>query len=309
MASSFALGLALTAVPAWAQSDTRNLLDRIDRMERELSTLQRQVYRGESPPPSSGGSGFSGMEGGTGADIATRLDIRINQLESAMRALEGQVEEARYGTSQFSSRLDRLSKDVDFRLKELEQKQSNAPAADSNEGQGMQGMAGNGKAPAAAGMNGMSGMAGAPKAAVAPLKEGKDAPPPPPKNASPHEQYQYAFNLLRQSDYENAERTLKQFIEQHPSDSLAGNAQYWLGETHFARKDYQQAAVSFLTGYQKYPKNPKAADSLLKLGVSLGYLNQKKEACAALSKVLNEYPDADTIKKRATQEKGKLSCG
>ena len=62
---------------------------------------------------------------------------------------------------------------------------------------------------------------------------------------------------------------MRSFVERYPKDPLAGNAQYWLGETFYVRKDYSNAATAFAQGYEKYPKGAKASDDLLKLGMSL----------------------------------------
>src|SRR5690606_27265615 len=86
---------------------------------------------------------------------------------------------------------------------------------------------------------------------------------------STQERYNYAYKLLVQSDYADAEAAFREFVSAHPQDPLAGNAQYWLGETYYVRQQYEPAAQAFLQGYQGYPKNPKAPDSLLKLGMSL----------------------------------------
>src|SRR5207302_476668 len=58
-----------------------------------------------------------------------------------------------------------------------------------------------------------------------------DLPRPPTERSLPGgstgEQYNYAFGLLKQADYPAAEAALKAFVEQHPRDPMAGNAQYW----------------------------------------------------------------------------------
>src|SRR3546814_19535879 len=59
------------------------------------------------------------------------------------------------------------------------------------------------------------------------------------------------------------------------SSDVCSSDLYWLGETYYVRQRYQDAAVAFLEGYQKYPKSPKAADNLLKLGMALGPVGQK----------------------------------
>ena len=57
-------------------------------------------------------------------------------------------------------------------------------------------------------------------------------------------------------------------------------------------RQYQQAAETFLDAYQKAPQGPKAADNMLKLGMSLGRLDRKQEACATLAGIPQLFPTA-----------------
>ena len=126
---------------------------------------------------------------------------------------------------------------------------------------------------------------------------------------TPKEQYDYAFDILRQADYARAEKALRLFLEANSSDELAGNAQYWLGETYYVRGDFEQAAVEFLSGYQTYPNSSKGPDNLLKLGLSMARLGQTDGACTALTRLATEYPSAnDTIRRRAQTERARLKC-
>ena len=128
-------------------------------------------------------------------------------------------------------------------------------------------------------------------------------------SGSATEQYNYAFGLLKQADYPAAEGALKVFVEQHPKDAMAGNAQYWLGETYYTRKQYLEAASAFAEGYKRYPKSAKAADNLLKLGMSLGRANRKEDACVALGRLGHDFPNPGaSIKERAAAEKKQLGC-
>jgi len=114
---------------------------------------------------------------------------------------------------------------------------------------------------------------------------------------------------MRQADYPAAEDAFKNFIHEHPNDPLAGSAQYWLGETYYARADYADAASAFAEGYKRYPKGAKAADELLKLGMSLARANQKQNACVAFAQLDREFPNpTNPIKERARDEKKKLGC-
>ena len=94
-----------------------------------------------------------------------------------------------------------------------------------------------------------------------------------------------------------------------PKDELAGNAQYWLGESFFARSMFSQAAVAFAEGFKNYRSSQKAPDNLFKLGVTMAKLNKKEEACIAFKNFAKEYPKvSDSMKKRLEKEIQKLSC-
>ncbi|MGE3475162.1 MAG: tol-pal system protein YbgF [Rhodospirillaceae bacterium] len=128
-------------------------------------------------------------------------------------------------------------------------------------------------------------------------------------DGTPKVQYDFAFDLLRRNDFARAEAAFRDFLKRHPKDPLAGNAQYWLGETHYVRGDYQQAAVEFMAGYQNYPKTNKGPDNLLKLAMSMSNLGQTQGACTALGRLTKDYPKApDEVAKPAAAERAKLKC-
>jgi len=148
------------------------------------------------------------------------------------------------------------------------------------------------------------------------------APGPAPVNAAPpqaaaavtlppgseKDQYQYAYGLLRQ-DLDQAEGAFKAFLDQHPEGPFAGNAMYWLGETHYARSNFREAAAVFVDAYTNFPTSPKASASLLKLGMSLGALGKKDAACASFSELKTKYPDSDSrVLERADAEASKIGC-
>jgi tol-pal system protein YbgF len=125
---------------------------------------------------------------------------------------------------------------------------------------------------------------------------------------SPEALYERSNESLLRRQFGDAESGFRSFIQKYPDHSLAGSAQYWLGETYFAQSDFRQAAQTFLKGYQQYPKSRRAADSLLKLGISLARLGQKQQACAAYAAVSGEYPKAVEAKKRAQAEAKRAGC-
>ncbi|MCK9910240.1 tol-pal system protein YbgF, partial [Microbacteriaceae bacterium K1510] len=109
--------------------------------------------------------------------------------------------------------------------------------------------------------------------------------------------------------YTAAQSAFEDFLSRYPQDSLAGNAQYWLGEAHFVRGEYKAAASSFLKGYQNYTGNPRAADSLLKLAMSLDRLGQKAAACSSFGELSSRFPNApENVKMRAKSERQRIGC-
>ena len=126
---------------------------------------------------------------------------------------------------------------------------------------------------------------------------------------TPQEQYDEAYNLLREGKHVAAEKAFLDFIKNNPSHDLAGNANYWLGETYYARGQYEQAAPIFAEGFTTYKKNSKAPDNLLKLGLTMNKLGKKEEACSAFTALPDEFPKANaTTLTRAKDEAKKLAC-
>ncbi len=120
--------------------------------------------------------------------------------------------------------------------------------------------------------------------------------------------YERSYESLLRRQFADAETGFRSFVQKYGDNSLAGNAQYWLGETYYVQGDYRQAAQTFLKGYREYPKSRKAADSLLKLGLSLNRLGQKEQACAAFSQLGGQFPKAAEARKRAQTEAKRAGC-
>ncbi len=133
--------------------------------------------------------------------------------------------------------------------------------------------------------------------------------PPADSSADAKQDYDTAYGHLLQQDYGAAEASFEDFLKTHPNDQRAGDAQYWLGETHFVRGSYKPAASAFLKGYQTYSKSSKAPDSLLKLAMSLDRLGQKDAACSSFGELVTRFPDAPAhVKEKAASEQRRLKC-
>lgn len=327
LAFAMALGSATVTGPgaAWAQSragqgDVQALINRIDRLQREMTTLQRQVYRGTGVPgPGAAAVGVSGAP-----NLAAAMQVRLDEFESRMRGFTGKMEELQHAINGVRKRLDKLTSDIDFRLKALEARPavagpvaSGAPPPGGSTNAAPVAAPNLSAAPAPPGVLGTIPLRalerqGAAKPGTArlppPVKSLAKAAPVLPKG-TPEVQYKYASDLLFRSDFSGAERAFTAFVAVHPKHRLAGNAQYWLGETHYVRGAFRAAATVFAKGYQTYPGSAKAPDNLLKLGMSLAAIDKKKSACTTFKRLLKEFPKASrSVRSRARAQRKKIRC-
>jgi tol-pal system protein YbgF len=262
---------------------------------------------------------------GAGVNYETRL----SNIEDQMRALTGKVEQLDYAVRRLDQALQRMQADYEQRLAKLETAppqvavappatKTPTPAAATNAP----------SSPSATAAAEASGEPANPEESVTGTLGGlkvrgekvtgavanPKAPPlpetPPDYGLTPQEQYDRAFGLLRQANYEEAERAFKTFIDKNPQDKLLGNAKYWYAETFYVRAKFSDAAVAFADAWQQEPKGTKAPDSLLKLAMALGALDKTDDACSTLASLKAKYPTApESVRARAEQERMRMKCG
>jgi len=149
-------------------------------------------------------------------------------------------------------------------------------------------------------------------------------PPPPPRNPNatgaqvaavappsqtPRDEFDLAYGYVKRKDYALAEDGLRAFLRKYPSDRLAADAQYWLGESLYQRQRYRDAAESFLAVTTKYETNAKAPEALLRLGQSLAALGEKETACAAWGEIGRKYARASAgVKSSVAAEQKRVRC-
>lgn len=126
---------------------------------------------------------------------------------------------------------------------------------------------------------------------------------------SEKKQYDRALIALKENNFNEAEERFSTFISKYPKSPLLSNAYFWYGEVFFRRGEFDQAALQYLKCYKQFPKSAKAADSLLKLAISLGEMKKIKESCAMLAKLSKEFKDRPAASiKRAKDAANKYGC-
>ena len=127
------------------------------------------------------------------------------------------------------------------------------------------------------------------------------------KNILPEEQFQIAFENIRNKNWDEAKVSFINFIENNPENQLAGSAHYWLGELHILEKKYREAAIVLAEGYQKFPESIKAPDMLLKLSQSLYNVEKIDESCKMLEELIQNY-SKNKLVKNAKRQSNDFGC-
>lgn len=259
------LGLCI-AFPGFAfmDAETSALVDRMERLERDLTFLQRKVYQNASADTDSNKEHFV-----TGS--VEHLYTKIAQIEEQAQALTQQHEGLVHDIETLKEQLTSLRADIQIRFEETEKKLA-------QQDQQM--------------------------AELRKLCEEQPKVAPTPQNL-----YDSAQQEIQNKNYEQAQALLEKFLATYEQDSLAGNAQYWLGETFYARQKYEEASAMFAACVKKYADSNKAPDCLLKLGLSLKQAGSKEEACTAFASLPATFPKADkALLDKAGSEAQTLSC-
>ncbi len=212
---------------------------------------------------------------------------QLEQLQAETRNLRGELETLVYESENQGARQRELYLDVDRRLQVLEQSQTRGAPAPFGPGAGGDGFGGTDFDPRASGAIQGQG------AAIPAL-------PSVPGADNDQEAYQAAFNLLQNRQYDQAEQAFTQFLTNHAGSRLADNAQYWLAETYYVRRDFNGALPHFQRVLDQYPQSDKTPDALLKIGFCNYELRRWDDARAALQRVARDYPGT-TAAQMATQ--------
>ena len=184
-----------------------------------------------------------------------KLTQQVAAAERRGDELQGRVEELEHGTESSGERQRQLYADIDTRIQELE---SSVRARNS--------------------VNVMDG--GTLTPGQLPMPGGSD-----------RDNYQAAFELLKEQRYEPAALAFQQFLVTFPDSELADNAQYWLAESHYVTQQFEKALSEFEVVIGTFPNSRKVPDALLKMGYCNYELKRWDAARSALARVQTEYPE------------------
>ncbi len=263
--------------------DVDELLERLDRIEKNISDLQKGK--------------FDEIEKSLSSGYISRNESKLGDFETKIRTNFGLVEESNNQINNIEEKLNLIDKDIQSRIGKIEKKLKKLDELKS--------------------INQKPFLNTVPEASTS--REDKNVINKneklsiSPENLKYNEdqikkKYENAIKMLWANKYEEAENELTQLKKIQPKD-LMPNIQYWLGEVYYAKKNFQQAVIEFGEGFTNYPDSIKGPDNLLKLGLSFSNLNQKNEACSAFYELEVKYKNSPkNVLERSQEERKKLNC-
>ena len=292
--------------------ETDSILKHLQILQEDIKTLEKAVYSQDIKTTSS----VTEMSS-ENTDVLTRHLLKLSELEEQFKILTNNFEEINFKLDKLSNRITKVQTDNQMRLQDLE----NSNVSQATGSTKTKKLPGTGEAQdlgkaleisvtdsetAAAEQIQKTQSIESVSTVVTETAERVEKILP---DDTPEKQYEFAVSFIKIGDYETAELALREFVDNNSKHKLAGNAQYWYGETFRVRQLYQDAATAYLDGYQKYPKSAKAPVNLLKLGVMLVQIGEKEQGCSMILGLKDQYPKANqSVIQKAEYEKKKFNC-
>ncbi len=126
--------------------------------------------------------------------------------------------------------------------------------------------------------------------------------PPPAKETLPEvkgistgagDLYKDAYETFQKGNLEESRRKFEAFLKQYPNTELSDNAQFWIGETYYLKKDFEKAILEYERAIAKYPEGDKIPAALFKQALAFLELGDKANARNLLRRVMERYPHSE----------------
>lgn len=265
-----ALAAALTLSPAIAQKRQPTPEQRIERLEKQVRQVQKQVFPKGQPADT---AGFSDQPAATQESV-NGLTGRLDAIERQLSDIVRQSEENGNRVAVMEAELARLRADQDRRIRALE----TAPPASDEPASSEEEEAAEAPPPAPKPKVEKRGL----EPAAAELTP--DEPTDPAETA-----YDEGFQLWNTGKYDQAIKSLQTFTKKYPDHRRTSWAYNLTGRALLDKGQPRAAAEALLANYRRDPKGERAQDSLFYLGQALMKLGQPGQACKAYEELEEVY--------------------
>jgi tol-pal system protein YbgF len=224
------------------------------------------------------------------------LLIRLENLQSEIRILSTSVDEYKEFLSRPSKEIERVREDIAIRTRLLEERGKTFEEKNRAQDERTKALEEKMKAMEDR-LKGVDGKIGELVSKVVEIEKpasGKE-PPVETKGISPGvgTLYKDAYETFQRGDLEGARRKFEIFLKQYPNTELSNNAQFWIGETYYMKKDFERAILEYEKAIAKYPEGDKIPAVLFKQALAFLELGDKTNARNILRRLIERYPQSD----------------
>jgi tol-pal system protein YbgF len=118
------------------------------------------------------------------------------------------------------------------------------------------------------------------------------AAPVPASAPAPRELYSQAYADFARGNYDLAVQGFTEYIKTYPGTDFTDNAQYWVGECLYGKKQYNEAIEAWNTLFRDYPSSDKLPDARVKKGMALERLGRRSQALVEYRFVIDRFPNS-----------------
>lgn len=113
---------------------------------------------------------------------------------------------------------------------------------------------------------------------------------------TPEGMYQQGLDAMKAGDTAKAREIFSKFLDQHPKHKLAANAHYWMGESYYSEKNFEQAILEFQEVIKNFPEKDKVPAAMLKQGMAFKEIGDNKSSLYIYKKLTEEFPKSEEAK-------------
>jgi tol-pal system protein YbgF len=271
--------VALLATPAFSISKTEQMLIQIQTVVNQLQNdmrdlrsaldermgMVRQLIEQSTVTVSKLNTAIDAVQRNVQSSVAAQ-GAKVDQVTTNVQALNDSIEDIRVRLGRLSEQMAAMRMAIEtLQTQQAQIQQAAAQAAASSQ-------------PGAPGAPGQPAGSGA-------------APAPPPK-----ELYDNALRDLSSGNTELAMKEFLDYLRYYPDTDLAGNAQFYVGESLYRQKKYREAIDAYDTVLDRYPRGNKAAAARLKKGLSFFELKDRAGGERELRRLMRDFPNSDEAK-------------
>lgn len=249
-----------------SQGSLDGVRDDVDSLKTRLFTIDRDLSTVREESKSSVGAVEKGFKSDVAAVRKMSADIQasIDSTKNDMQAMNGKLDDANLATKKSAEDLNRYREDADKRIFALEDRILKQQTV----------------------IDDLS-------AKLAEMLKAKAEE----TVLTPDALYMKALNTFKSGDLPAAREQFTAFIEKNPQHELAANAHFWIGETYYGEKNYEQAILAYQEVIKNYPGKDKVTAAMLKQAMAFSDIHDVKSAKYVLKKLLEGYPKSEEAKK------------